>query len=544
MWVDGKYDKGLKFDGIDDCLTVPASTSMNNLGVLSVSLWVRPNAGYGEVFPRLVDKGCWYIAVTTSGQVRACRGCATTNAYAESSVSIPTTDYSHILVTLDANKNFKIYVNNVDVTQNAVQGVGAYSSDSAYDISIGDDGAGSRVFNGIIDEVKVSDCKTSITVDGSSGKYMHGKYSWEVEGQSSQEVVVAQLLDSEVVEYVRDRKDNQQRGICFSFWYNISDVAGGERNKARAEIDYYDGSWHTISNTTVEPVSRVWHMAQTNYRLPPTTTQVKVKIRGYPYSSYGFKGWLDRASLGVYYDKKESNPTYGDVALAATIFHSEAMQIPEFDGFASLGVSVSAKANSGISVYKIRELKAELLPNSGSATTQQGRLMILYFQQKNDKGFQLDPRSDWELANSPTSAGQLAWTIIWIGADVVYSVATMGYGKLGQVIALSLAWSIGGELTSVLLAPEKVHNPMAEGGSSFNVWETLNYYSQMSSQADRIEDAGADYYLDWRFRTDSDDVFAVKVSAVIEWAYWDGDLWLKCGETPISTIISIANYWQ
>lgn len=40
-------------------------------------------------------------------------------------------------------------------------------------------------------------------------EYMHGKHSWEVKGQSNQEVVVAQLLDSEVVEYVRNRKDNQ-----------------------------------------------------------------------------------------------------------------------------------------------------------------------------------------------------------------------------------------------------------------------------------------------------------------------------------------------
>jgi hypothetical protein len=123
----------------------------------------------------------------------------------------------------------------------------------------------------VIDEAKVTDNKVTITIDGSSGKYMHGKHSWKVEGPSSDDVVVSQLLSREVVEYIRNRKPDQNRGVSFSFWYNVSEFAGdgsGSRNKARAEIDYHDGSWHTMANLTVKPVNKVWHMAQANCRLP------------------------------------------------------------------------------------------------------------------------------------------------------------------------------------------------------------------------------------------------------------------------------------
>ena len=58
----------------------------------------------------------------------------------------------------------------------------------------------------------------------------------------------------------------------------------GEKNKARAEILYYDGSWHTEVGDAVKPdnASKWWH-AQVYAELPPSTTQVKVRIRGYPY---------------------------------------------------------------------------------------------------------------------------------------------------------------------------------------------------------------------------------------------------------------------
>jgi hypothetical protein len=97
-----------------------------------------------------------------------------------------------------------------------------------------------------------------------------------------------------------------------------------------------------------------------------------------------------------------------------------------------------------------------------------------------------------------------------------------------------------------------VHNPLADGGSGFRAWETLEYCDKMNSADDWIDNMGADYYLDWRFRTDSDDVFAIKISATVEWSRWDtgdpenpyDDMWVYVDQTPVSLVISLANYWQ
>lgn len=62
---------------------------------------------------------------------------------------------------------------------------------------------------------------------------MHGKHSCRVQGPSSEGVVVSQLLSREVVEYVRNRKPNQNRGVCLSFWCEPEGYSSdGEKNKA------------------------------------------------------------------------------------------------------------------------------------------------------------------------------------------------------------------------------------------------------------------------------------------------------------------------
>ena len=78
------------------------------------------------------------------------------------------------------------------------------------------------------------------------------KHSWHVEGRFSQNVTIAQLLSREVVEYIRNRKPNQNRGVAFSFWYKPDDaLSNGEKNKAYAEIVYMvvplDPNVHDIS---------------------------------------------------------------------------------------------------------------------------------------------------------------------------------------------------------------------------------------------------------------------------------------------------------
>jgi len=96
-------------------------------------------------------------------------------------------------------------------------------------------------------------------------------------------------------------------------------------------------------------------------------------------------------------------------------------------------------------------------------------------------------------------------------------------------------------------------DPLAQGDNDYKVWETLDYSNHTGySEDDCIKYASAQYYFDWRFRIDSDDIFAIRVSAVVEWWEWydpdpwtPGDeYWTYAGETDLSLVISIANYWQ
>jgi len=60
--------------------------------------------------------------------------------------------------------------------------------------------------------------------------YVHGKHSWHVTGISGEDFVTEQTLSSDVVEYIRNRKANQQRGLCFSFWYR-SELIQSDSNR-------------------------------------------------------------------------------------------------------------------------------------------------------------------------------------------------------------------------------------------------------------------------------------------------------------------------
>ena len=94
-----------------------------------------------------------------------------------------------------------------------------------------------------------------------------------------------------------------------------------------------------------------------------------------------------------------------------------------------------------------------------------------------------------------------------------------------------------------------LHHPLAEGGSSYAVWETYDYTYDLLDEDDGIDWAVGYYYFDWRYRSDSDDVFAIRISATVEWYIWysdpsSGEEYWECeGETELSMVISIVNYY-
>jgi len=372
---------------------------------------------------------------------------------------------------------------------------------------------------------------------------MHGKHSWKVEGQPSQDVVVSQLLSSDVVEYIR-----RKPGVCFSFCYKPDgNISSGEKNKARAEIQYYDGSWHTIANDTAKPVNDKWIMTLAGRWLPAATTQVKVLIRGYAYNGQAFKAWIDGASLSVYYKKTDNDATYGNVTLLVGIFHSAAMQIPEFDGFVSGAISVAAKAAGDYKVHSV-ELKMELLPNDESATTQVGRIYILYSEEANEKNLVLGP-GQGEKQISGLTMGLTIVNIAIFASNVVVilSPTTIPLWIAARYLIQSGLFVY--DVHHTFASANFEHEGAAEGQGDFYTLDRWNYWKLVSSGT--INWAEGHTAFDWRFKTDSDDIFAIKVSGTVAWLRWtwvgpgEQDYeWRDAGETKLSTVISLANYWQ
>jgi len=362
------------------------------------------------------------------------------------------------------------------------------------------------------------------------------------------------ILGSNAVEYIRNRKDCQNRGVCFSFWYKPDGVnsTDGEKNKARAEIDYYDGSWHNVANGTVTPVNATeWHMAQVNCRLPTTTTQVKLRVRGYPYGGEGFKAWVDRASLSVYYYDKTSDPTYGDVALVTSIYHSQATQIPEFDGFMSGGIAVATNATSPYKVHTV-ELTAELLPNNQSATTQIGRIYTLYSYEANEKSLKLGSGAG-EADNSGTVAGLMAIkAILFVGGTVIAVITPEPMTKLwgvGWVIRAATGTILAYDIHRTYSSPDFYHDVAAEGQIDYYTKDEWKYYQKAAAPGvNTISWAEVHSAFDWRFNTATDDVFAVKITAKVTFGRyeWNGAVWTwtSLHTNSTSIIASIANYWN
>ncbi len=380
--------------------------------------------------------------------------------------------------------------------------------------------------------------------------YMHGKHSWYVEGSSQSNVVIEQTLDSNDIDNLKNRRAGQNRGVCFSFRYKPDDVLpNGDKNQAYAQIIYNDGSEHTVSGGTVKPTNNTeWWYALVNASLPTNTQTVKVRIVGCYYDGTGFKANIDLALLSVYYyDANEGN--CGDAMLTTNIYYSDALQHPEFDGFVSLGFGIAATAADGYSVAKLKDLTVELLPNDGSTTTQAGRLIILYLTQENTKNWTIRdlPTEDINIALDAGQLNAFILNVIYGEAITIGTFVLFPPAGLGVAAAKMFITGVAQAKTFFVVRRVALENPLAAGDTSYKVYETLDYSGHLDgSESDCISYASTQYYFDWRFRTDSDDVFAIKISGTVEWYQWNEYYlsWDYAGEADMSTVISIADYWQ
>jgi len=171
----GKVGQALKFDGSDDYIISSASTSINNLASMTLSIWSKANS-YGE-------GGQGYIVTKSSGCCTVSDGWilkkyitnqnlfftvdydGAANLYAYSAgYSFPTSDFGkwiHWAVTWNgaaSSSGIHFYKDGTEIAQgSAVDGVGNRFSDTSSNLFIGNDAGGGagRTFDGTMDEVRI-----------------------------------------------------------------------------------------------------------------------------------------------------------------------------------------------------------------------------------------------------------------------------------------------------------------------------------------------------------------------------------------------------
>ncbi len=137
----------LYFDGVDDYVRIPDTSSLDISGKLTVSAWIKPEdiSTWHTIFSR--DEYCRRLLLAPNGNVQADFGVAilTTNTS-----PVVGNAWNHVVYVSDGD-NGTIYVNGTAV----LSGPGGAVFASGYDVFIGKTTGGYYPFKGMIDEVKV-----------------------------------------------------------------------------------------------------------------------------------------------------------------------------------------------------------------------------------------------------------------------------------------------------------------------------------------------------------------------------------------------------
>ena len=168
--VDGKIGKAIDFDGTDDYLNCGSDSSLDDISTITVEAtfkaggWGEGNAG--RVAVKAVDNGYgWNIYVQGVGMNRVGlqRGWSTTDGvWYTPTDSITLDDWYYVAYQYDRSYSPSdkpiLYLNTVSQTVTTITTpVGSIESDAAQNMLIGSRSAPDREFDGIIDEVRISD---------------------------------------------------------------------------------------------------------------------------------------------------------------------------------------------------------------------------------------------------------------------------------------------------------------------------------------------------------------------------------------------------
>ncbi len=171
-WTIGKFDYGLKFDGVNDYVTVANSTSLNP-NYVTISAWIYSrnptNPGIQTIVARqgaqpydfLISSGYFYMEMRTSSTAY--------NSWTTTYI-VPANQWEYVTAVFDGIYE-KLYVNGIFHSQNLVSPAGTLVITNNVPLLIGG-GWSSYYFNGTIDEVRIYN--RSLTADEVKSDYELG----------------------------------------------------------------------------------------------------------------------------------------------------------------------------------------------------------------------------------------------------------------------------------------------------------------------------------------------------------------------------------
>lgn len=174
-YVAGRFGKAASFNGSSSSITVSADSTIdvNSTGPLRISAWVYADSDGENNVGRIVDKfsgtdvgyRLWVnnessSAVTLSFEV----GFSTTNAIVTTSTTMSIDAWHKVDAVLNSDDSVDIYIDGVLASYSTdTTGSGSVNDDSAVDLIIGNNSAGSATFDGELDDVRIYD--GAFTVD-------------------------------------------------------------------------------------------------------------------------------------------------------------------------------------------------------------------------------------------------------------------------------------------------------------------------------------------------------------------------------------------
>lgn len=163
-WVPGKFGKALSFDGVDDFVQIPQSSSLDVTDQITVEAWVYPRAYVGSfgdvshIVSRCADNGghIYVLSVHADGKVWFSVNPMSGEKLSVANLTLNT--WTHLAMTYDG-AYIRLYINGY-LDSSYVQSGSIYTTGNWLAIGCKPTGSGGgpgiyAYFNGIIDEVRI-----------------------------------------------------------------------------------------------------------------------------------------------------------------------------------------------------------------------------------------------------------------------------------------------------------------------------------------------------------------------------------------------------